>query len=53
MKTVLVAAVALVDKGSVVVAVILAWLFLKEVLTLRLVLGAALIVAGLVIISRK
>jgi len=48
-----VATVALVDKGSVVVAVILAWLFLKEVLTLRLVVGAALIVAGLVIISRK
>ena len=48
-----VATVALIDKGSVVVAVILAWLFLKEVLTLRLVAGAALIVAGLVIISRK
>ena len=48
-----VATVALIDKGSVVVAVILAWLFLKEVLTLRLVLGAAMIVAGLVIISRK
>ncbi|MBU3735967.1 MAG: EamA family transporter [Methylobacterium sp.] len=48
-----VATVALVDKGSVLVAVILAWLFLKEVLTLRLVLGAALIVAGLLLISRK
>ena len=48
-----VATVALIDKGSVVVAVILAWLFLKEVLTLRLLVGAALIMLGLIIISRK
>jgi len=48
-----VATVALIDKGSVVVAVILAWIFLKEVLTLRIVLGSALIVAGLIIISRR
>ncbi len=48
-----IATVALIDKGSVVVAVILAWIFLKEVLTLRIVLGAALIVAGLIVISRR
>lgn len=48
-----VATVALIDKGSVVVAVILAWLFLKEVLTLRIVVGAAMIIAGLVVISRR
>lgn len=48
-----VATVALIDKGSVVVAVILAWLLLKEVLTLRIVLGAILIVAGLIVISRR
>ena len=48
-----VATVALIDKGSVVIAVILAWLFLKEALTLRVLIGAALIVAGLVVISRR
>lgn len=48
-----VATVALIDKGSVVIAMLLAWLLLKEVITLRLVLGAALIVAGLVIIAKK
>lgn len=48
-----VATVALIDKGSVVVAIVLAALFLKEVLTLRIVIGAALITAGLIVISRR
>ena len=48
-----VATVALIDKGSVVIAMLLAWVLLKEVITLRLVLGAALIVLGLVIIAKK
>ncbi len=48
-----VATVALIDKGSVVVAIVLATLFLKEVLTLRIVIGAALITAGLIVISRR
>lgn len=48
-----IATVALIDKGSVLVAVILAWVFLKEVLTLRIILGATLIMAGLIIISRR
>ena len=48
-----VATVALIDKGSVLVAVILAWIFLKEVLTVRIVFGAALVLAGLIIISRR
>lgn len=48
-----VATVALIDKGSTVVAIFLAWLFLKEVVTLRIVLGAALIIAGVLVISRK
>jgi len=48
-----VATVALIDKGSTVVAIFLAWLFLKEVITLRIVLGAALIIAGVLVISRK
>lgn len=48
-----VATVALIDKGSVVIAILLAWLLLKEAITLRLLIGAALIVAGLVVIARK
>jgi transporter family protein len=48
-----VATVALIDKGSVVVAVLLAWLLLKEVMTVRIILGAALIVAGLLVIAKK
>ena len=48
-----VATVALIDKGSTVVAIFLAWLFLKEVVTLRILVGAALIIAGVLVISRK
>ncbi len=48
-----VATVALIDKGSVVVAILLAWLLLKEIITLRIVLGAALIIAGLLVIAKK
>lgn len=48
-----VATVALIDKGSVVVSMLLAWLMLKETITPRMMLGAGLIVAGLVVIARK
>ena len=48
-----IATVALIDKGSTVIAIVLAWLILKEAITLRLLLGAALILAGLLVISRK
>ena len=48
-----VATVALIDKGSVVIAILLAWWLLKEAITLRLVLGALLIVAGLFVIAKK
>lgn len=48
-----VATVALIDKGSTVVAIFLAWLILKEVITLRVVFGAALILTGVLAISRK
>lgn len=48
-----VATVALIDKGSVVVAILLAWLLLKEVITLRIIMGATLIVAGLLVIAKK
>lgn len=45
--------VALIDKGSVVVAMLLAWVLLREVITLRMLFGASLIVAGLLVIVRK
>lgn len=48
-----VATVALIDKGSVIVAIILAWLLLKETISLRQVLGAALIFVGILVISKK
>lgn len=48
-----VSTVALIDKGSVVVAVLLAALILKEQITARTLTGAALMVAGLLIIARK
>ena len=48
-----VSTVALIDKGSVVVAMLMAWLVLREVITLRMLIGAALIVAGLIVIARK
>lgn len=48
-----VATVALIDKGSVVVAMLLAWLVLREVITLRMLAGAGLIVAGLLVIAKK
>jgi len=40
------ATAALTDKGSVVVAIILAWLLLKEAITIRILIGGALIVGG-------
>ncbi|WP_231997104.1 EamA family transporter [Pseudomonas arsenicoxydans] len=48
-----VATVALIDKGSVVVAMLLAGLVLREVITLRMIAGAGLIVAGLLVIAKK
>lgn len=48
-----VATVALIDKGSVIIAILLAWWLLKEEITLRIALGASLIVAGLILISKK
>lgn len=48
-----VSTVALIDKGSFVVAVVLAWLVLGERITLRVVLGSVLILAGLIVVSRR
>ena len=45
--------VALIDKGSVVVAMLLAAVILREVITLRMLAGAAMIVAGLLVIARR
>lgn len=48
-----VSTVALIDKGSFLVAVVLAWLILKEPITGRVLLGASLILAGLLIVAKK
>lgn len=48
-----VATIALIDKGSVVVAMLLAAVLLREHITLRMVAGAALIISGLLVIARK
>lgn len=53
LKTGDVATVALIDKGSVVVALLLAGLVLREIITLRMITGAGLIVAGLLVIAKK
>jgi transporter family protein len=48
-----VSTVALIDKGSFVVAVLLAWMVLGERITPRIILGSLLILAGLVVVSRR
>ncbi|MFC2523810.1 MAG: EamA family transporter [Lautropia mirabilis] len=48
-----VATVALIDKGSVVVAMILAWILLREAITPRMAIGATLIVSGLLVMVRR
>jgi bacterial/archaeal transporter family protein len=48
-----VSTIALIDKGSMVVAVLLAFFILKEQITGKTLLGAALMIAGLLIIARK
>jgi transporter family protein len=48
-----VATVALIDKGSVLIAILLAWWLLKEAITWRIVWGALLVLAGLFLIAKK
>jgi transporter family protein len=48
-----VSTVALIDKGSFVVAVVLAWLLLGEPMTKRVALGGTMIVMGLLVVSRR
>ena len=47
-----VSTVALIDKGSVVVALLLAWWVLSEGITTAKLLGGGLIVGGMVVIAR-
>ncbi|MDM0038957.1 EamA family transporter [Variovorax sp. J22G21] len=47
-----VSTVALIDKGSVVVALVLAWLLLGETLTAPKLIGGAMMVGGLIVIAR-
>lgn len=48
-----VSTLALIDKGSMVVAVLLAYFILKEQITTKTLLGGSLMLAGLLIIARK
>ncbi len=47
-----VSTIALIDKGSVIVALVLAWLALGEPFTIRTLAGAALVLAGVLVIAR-
>ena len=46
-----VSTVALIDKGSILISLSLAWLFLKEEFTVYTILGAAMIIGGLLLVS--
>lgn len=48
-----VSTIALIDKGSMVVAVILAYFLLKEQITWKTIAGGSLMIAGIFIIARK
>lgn len=48
-----VSTVALIDKGSFIVAVLMAWFILKEQITLRVVIGSLFILVGLLVVSKK
>lgn len=48
-----VSTIAIIDKGSFIVAVLLAWFVLKEQITMRVIFGCTLIFAGLLVVSRR
>jgi len=48
-----VSTVAIIDKGSMLVAVVFAFIILKEQITWRIAVGAAFMVAGLLVIAKK
>jgi len=45
--------VSAIDKGSIAFTILLSFLFLKEPLTLKLIIGAALITIGMIVIVWK
>lgn len=45
--------IALIDKGSVIVAVLLAFIILKEQITPRTLIGATLMLGGILVLIRK
>lgn len=45
--------VAIIDKGSFLIAVVLAWLLLDERITPRVAIGSLLVLAGLVVVAWK
>jgi transporter family protein len=45
--------VALIDKGSILVTVLLAACFLKEHLTFRMMLGGLLVLSGMLVLAKK
>jgi transporter family protein len=53
MKTGTVSTVALIDKGSIIITLLLSFSLLREPFTARVVLGAALILAGVGVLSWK
>ena len=48
-----VSTIALIDKGSILVSILLACLILKEQITARTLLGGAMMLGGLAVIARR
>lgn len=48
-----VSTIALIDKGSILVAIVLACVILREQITPRVALGGLLVLAGLAVIAKK
>jgi bacterial/archaeal transporter family protein len=48
-----VSTIALIDKGSIIIAVLCGIFVLKEQVTLKVALGGAMMIAGLLIIAKK
>lgn len=48
-----VSTIALIDKGSFVVAIVLAWVILREQITPRVLLGCVMIVSGLLVVAYR
>jgi len=48
-----VSTIALIDKGSILVAIVLACVILKEQITPRVAVGGLLVLAGLAVIAKK